>query len=515
MMNINNWLTLTTHFNKIIWVTVSKDLSLERLQNDIAAKLHLDLSSCGDEVTRAARSMETQNNIKLVVLSENDAWDLFVTKASNQILCPQIQPVVREVDYELKPCELIEYWMVEGSISEIGNMEAELDKGFWILKELKDASMLKTFRGVGGEFLRMHDLLRDLAIYFMREECCNLARAGLGLKEPSKEEEWGRARTISLMRNKIEIRQGQPDCPILSTLVLRDKPFLINVSSSFFSEMPVLQILDLSDSRILELPSSVSNLLNLRALLLQNCKRLEKLPSLGKLKELRVLNLSNTNIEELPEGLAGKNRLRSLDLSNTKRLKKIDVGMIPTLHLLEDLPFHRSKFFSTGLPEVSICINQMKCLKHLTNLSATLGDFQRGMNDIIPVLKSFDIEIFPKSHINPGLHRLERNVVCMQYLNMQNAADSLILPPKTQELEIFRCTIPRLSKLLCNMKFLKKCTIKYSFLELLVDGSELEANAFLSLEELSLHDMSQLMIFWSGAISHGTIANLKVLKLHD
>ncbi|KAJ8635476.1 hypothetical protein MRB53_009743 [Persea americana] len=57
-----------------------------------------------------------------------------------------------------------------------------------------------------------------------------------------------------------------------------------------------LRVLNLSSTNIKSLPNSVSNLKNLRALILKWCRDLEEVPSLEKLEELRVLDLSGTKI---------------------------------------------------------------------------------------------------------------------------------------------------------------------------------------------------------------------------
>lgn len=64
--------------------------------------------------------------------------------------------------------------------------------------------------------------------------------------------------------------------------------------------MQGLKILNLSYTNIEVLPNSVSDLTNLRSLLLRRCVRLERVPSLAKPLALQYLDLENTGIKEVP-----------------------------------------------------------------------------------------------------------------------------------------------------------------------------------------------------------------------
>ncbi|KAK7817409.1 putative disease resistance protein [Quercus suber] len=149
MKQINNDLSKERDkFDNIIWVTVSKSSSVFKLQEDIAHKLKLDLTSCEDVTTRAgklnnelknwkryvlilddmweafdledvgipeptptngcrllltARSLEVCNrmncvNIKMELLSEEESWDLFLDKVGRDVLNTRdIEPIVKEV----------------------------------------------------------------------------------------------------------------------------------------------------------------------------------------------------------------------------------------------------------------------------------------------------------------------------------------------------------------------------------------------------------------------------------
>ncbi|XP_058106508.1 probable disease resistance protein At5g63020 [Magnolia sinica] len=184
----------------------------------------------------------------------------------------------------------------------------------------------------------MHDLIRDLAIGITRKRPLFVVKAGMeirgsiGVQEFTKEVE-----KISLMRNQIERLSGEPNCPKLSTLLLRENPLSGNISHEFFYRMKSLRILDLSMTGIEYLPESVSNLKNLCMLLLNGCKSLRKVPSLAKLKRLRFLNLNDTGIKEAPDGMECLVNLKELYVSSVEGTNRINDGGCNSLMLPDSI----------------------------------------------------------------------------------------------------------------------------------------------------------------------------------
>ncbi|XP_048421128.1 disease resistance protein RUN1-like [Pyrus x bretschneideri] len=108
--------------------------------------------------------------------------------------------------------------------------------------------------------------------------------------------------------------------------------------------------LDLSGSKIKELPSSINNYTGLRTLDLKDCKELKSLPTsirmkslkrlnlsgcsslemvpeISELKELSQLNLSGSKIKELPSSINNSTRLEKLDLKDCKELKSLPTSI--------------------------------------------------------------------------------------------------------------------------------------------------------------------------------------------
>ncbi|XXG70477.1 hypothetical protein AAC387_Pa06g3232 [Persea americana] len=200
---------------------------------------------------------------------------------------------------------------------------------------------------------------------------------------------------MSLMENGIEVLSGQPNCQHLLTLLLQYNPLEKISPDSYFDHMCSLRVLNLSSTKIKSLPDSVSNLKQLRALILYWCIDLEKVPSLEKLKKLRVLDLSYTNIQELPSGVEAMVYLERLHLDGTNELRVIPAGIIPRLSHLEELTMHQSrwKWSSTtregaGIEEI-INSTRLAILKiHFKELSDFLPLYSLQANPTVQIRPS-------------------------------------------------------------------------------------------------------------------------------
>ncbi|XVF70480.1 hypothetical protein PTKIN_Ptkin11bG0165000 [Pterospermum kingtungense] len=181
-------------------------------------------------------------------------------------------------DYEIEIDELIENWIDEGLLDGFKTRQAMYDRGHSIIKKLQDNCLLERAQHFFGECVKVHDVLRDMALYIKSEGPQFMVKDGMQMKEIPDEQEWGvKLEKVSLMRNSISGKVPahiKPGCPHLSTLLLQGNPGLINIPGSFFDHMSGLKVLNLSATNITVLPESVSNLKNLVALILADCREL-------------------------------------------------------------------------------------------------------------------------------------------------------------------------------------------------------------------------------------------------
>ncbi|PPD68198.1 hypothetical protein GOBAR_DD34925 [Gossypium barbadense] len=297
-------------FDVIIWVTVSKELNITKLQQDIANGMNIGALP-EVEPKRVSVLMEELRRRKYVLILD-DVWEKFS---------------LAEVGIP-KPTSS------NGTVI-AGSMKGIYDIAEWrnAVRELRDH-----VRSVKGG-VKMHDVMRDTALYIKRLGPRFMVKAGVGLKELPSTQEWKEDfERVSFMMNKVsDIPPSlSPNCENLLILLLQNNKSLGRISESFFQNMHSLSILDLSYTNIQQLPNSVSNLEKLNALVLRGCEMLRYLPSLEKLKALRKLDLHDTSIEKVPEGLEMLVNLTYLDLA-TKSLKELPIAILPQLSCLQCL----------------------------------------------------------------------------------------------------------------------------------------------------------------------------------
>ncbi|XP_034902828.1 probable disease resistance protein At1g61300 isoform X1 [Populus alba] len=494
------------------WVIVSQDFSITRLQNLIAKCLHLDLANEDDDVHRAAKlseelrtkqkwililddlwhnfeldevgipvllkgcklimttrsetvchQMACHHKIKVKLLSEGEAWTLFMEKLGRDIaLLPEVEGIAKDIagecaglplgiiavagslrgvddphewrntlnklresefrdiddkvfrllrfsydrlgDLALKQCllycalfpeddmiarvELIGYLIDEGIIKGKRSRGDAFDEGNTMLNRLEYVCLLESAQIDYDDIRRvkMHDLIRDMAIHILQDEYQVMVKAGAQLKELPDAEQWTENLTmVSLMRNEIEEIPSSysPRCPYLSTLFLCDNKGLRFIADSFFKQLHGLKVLDLSWTNIGNLPDSVSDLVSLTALLLNNCEKLRRVPSLEKLQALKRSSLSNTALEKIPQGMECLTNLRYLIMNGCGE-KEFPSGILPKLSQLQ--VFVLEEFMPQDDAPITV---KGKEVGSLRNLETLMCHFE-GFSDFVEYLRSRD-----------------------------------------------------------------------------------------------------------------------------
>ncbi|TYJ39080.1 hypothetical protein E1A91_A04G041400v1 [Gossypium mustelinum] len=504
MKHIHNDLLKQQRFERVIWVTISKEFNVMKVQDDIAGALKLkeDWPREGDMLRRAAILSEMLKNTGKHVLILDDVWDkvsleevgipepsgsngcklmlttrsehplseeealiLFLNKVGpNIVQSPTIMPTLKLVvkecaglpltivvvsgtmkgednpliwknvlgelkerigkvegveaevierlkfsfdhlkdkqakhcflyctvypeDFEIEMDELIECWIEEGFIDDIGTRQEMKGKGLTILKKLEDNCLLENIITKLGRFgVKMHDAVRDMALSITSMNPRYIVQAGLQLKELPKRGQWSPdIEKVSLMHNSITEFPADvlpTKCQLLTTLLLRGNPVKA-IPYSLFMNMPCLSVLNLSFTKIESLPNSISELKNLTTLLLRGCEELRGLPCLSMLQELKKLDLFRTKIEEVPEGMDMLIKLRYIDLE-VPTLKQIPAGLLPKLVHLQHLSF------DVNNEKISLKAEEMEPLKKLECFTGRFKDIRLG-SDLIPMFKTPKID---------------------------------------------------------------------------------------------------------------------------
>ncbi|KAF2318814.1 hypothetical protein GH714_010927 [Hevea brasiliensis] len=354
------------------------DFSIHKLQDTIARMVNLDLSSVDDKHIRAARlfevlkdknfvlilddmwnyvplemvgipdnmkrcklvlttrslnvcrKMDCQKNIKVKPLLVDASWELFLQELGHQIM-PSLEKIAKSIVLECKGLPLGIKVMARNmkQVDDIHEWSNALDK---LRRSIPEQENLEIF----NELKRSYDYLNDPTLQ-------QYARVIVkNDEELSEMPEWGNWSKdlvrISLSSKDIrKIPSGySPSCPNLSTVLLGNNINLSFIGYSFFKQLHGLKMLDLSWTAIQKLPTSISHLVNLSALLLRDCEKLRHVPSLAALRALKKLDLYGSGVEKVPKGIKLLSNLRYLDLCGTS-IEELQPGILPKLSQLRFL----------------------------------------------------------------------------------------------------------------------------------------------------------------------------------
>ncbi|XP_061944553.1 probable disease resistance protein At4g27220 [Populus nigra] len=293
-------------------------------------------------------------------------------------------------DFEIRREDLIAYLIDEGVIKGLESREAEFNKGHSMLNKLERVCLLESAKEgyYDDRCVKMHDLIRDMAMQILQENSQSMVKAGARLREVPGAEEWTENLTrVSLMHNQIEEIPSthSPRCPSLSTLLLCDNSKLQFIADLFFEQLYELKVLDLSRTNITKLPDSVSELVSLTALLLIDCDMLRHVPSLEKLKALKRLDLSGTwALEKIPQGMECLCNLRYLRMNGCGE-KELPSGLLSKLSHLQVFVVEEGLSHGRYAP-VTVKGKEVGCLRKLETLDCHF----EGYSDYVEYLNSRD-----------------------------------------------------------------------------------------------------------------------------
>ncbi|PWA93457.1 NB-ARC domains-containing protein [Artemisia annua] len=219
-----------------------------------------------------------------------------------------------------KDC-LLDNWAAEELLDAGDGVEVMRANGREVLDYLKMVSLLE--ENTVQQCIRMHKLIRLAALYNLSTNADQgiLVKSGEALHKPVDVEFWKEKKWISLVDSKMNALPDQPDCSILSTLILQKNKNLEVIPRAFFKHMQSLRVLDLYDTRITSLPNSLLKLATLKVLYLQKCVALVELHrEIGNLQKLEVLDIRGSGLENIPPQVESLISLRRLLVSFTSSM---------------------------------------------------------------------------------------------------------------------------------------------------------------------------------------------------
>lgn len=422
--------------------------------------------------------------------------------------------------------ELVRIWIGEGFIEDMqrGHSYVKLliDRGlFQSVNPVKQGMGLLVNKPVNvwkKRFITVHDVIRDVAIKIGEQQNNYLCRAGLGLRAfPHRPQHCQR---VSVRCNQIESVREDLLCTQLVSLILSTNPLTCNVQGSFLNNLNSLRVLDLSNTQIESVPTSLPEL---RVLDLSNTK-IKSVPT--SFTRLEFLTLRGTCIKELPSQIGNLSDLEFLDVSECKYLTSLpeEISQLRSLRRL-----HLSMGMENAVTDPKN-VMALRGLKNLTELHLYLffkfeehGKMETIMGSWVEMRHlylHYNHMIPSKSNLPEGMQRMKNLQTLVLYDYRGTRLPNWICEfQKLERLELDSCEnvkeLPLLGGLPC-LKFLK--LRKYSNVRDLEIGScgrdlEIRSRGFPKLEMLHLSEIPKLRSIGRGVLEEAALPNLRVLKI--
>ncbi|CAH8329118.1 unnamed protein product [Eruca vesicaria subsp. sativa] len=378
--------------------------------------LPLALSVIGDTMASKTTVQEWENAVNVLTRNAAKFYDMenkilpilkfsYDNLKDEQIKSCFLYCALFPEDWRIGKEGLIEYWICEGFIGENQDLRTASNEGYDVTGNLIRANLLTE---VNTDTVVMHDVVREMALWIAsdlgQKKENFVVQAGVGLREIPKVKDWGAVRRISLIRNRIEEMTCSCKCYELTTLLLQNnslkilsgefiqymqKLVVLDLSSNFkfsglpeqISELTSLQYLDLSHTRIYQLPVGFQELKKLTHLNLTSILELRSISGISKLSSLRSLKLFGTNVGgdvNLVKELQLLEHLQVLTISvSTLALEQLlgDQRLVKWIYRLHILGFHQKPF------NLSLLVS-MENLRDFHLISIHVSDTKCGGSDI-------------------------------------------------------------------------------------------------------------------------------------
>lgn len=411
--------------------------------------------------------------------------------------------------------ELVRIWIGEGFIEDMqrGHSYVKLliDRGlFQSVNPVKQGMGILVNKPVNvwkKRFITVHDVIRDVAINIAEQQNNYLCRAGLQLTAFPRNAQ--QCQRVSVRCNQIKSVRKDNLCTQLVSLILSTN---LNLNSlSFSNNLNSLRILDLSNTQIESVPTSLPEL---RVLDLSNTK-IDSVPT--SFTRLEFLTLRGTCIKELPREIGDLSDLEFLDVSECKYLTSLpeEISQLRSLRRL-----HLSMGMENAVTDPKN-VMALRGLKNLTELHLylffkfekheTMGTIMGSWVEMRHLYLHYNHMLPSKSNLPEGMQSMKNLQTLVLYDYRGTRLPNWICDfQQLERLELDSCEnvkeLPLLGRLPC-LKFLK--LRKYSNVRDLEIGSD----GFPELEMLHLSEIPKLRSIGKGAFVEESLPKLRVLKI--
>ena len=253
---------------------------------------------------------------------------------------------------------------------DVFTMEQVRNRVYTLVKRLKACCLL--LEGEESGTVKMHDVIRDVSIYIADKDKQMLTiRSSNNLKRLMNSQVLEDSILMALYDFDSSELPQRLECPKVEWIILERQKDALQIPNTFFEGVKKLKVLVLSRIRLTKLPSLNSFHDNLQALHLIDCE-LEDIAMIGELKSLKVLNLSGSKIRQLPKEIEQLTDLKLLDLTGCSGLKVIPSNVLSNLKRLEELymkeSFDEWEIEEQGMERSNARISDLDHLSHLTTL---------------------------------------------------------------------------------------------------------------------------------------------------
>ncbi|KAL0552569.1 hypothetical protein IC582_011687 [Cucumis melo] len=310
-------------------------------------------------------------------------------------------------DFPIDVEELHVYAMGMGFLHGVDTVE----KGRCRIKKLVDdlisSSLLQQYSEYGCNYVKMHDMVRDVALLIASQnDHIRILSYVKSLNEEWKEDRLsGNHTTVSI--DGLHYPLPKLTFPKVQLLRLVAQSWWehnesVSVVETFFEEMKELKGLVLENVNIslMQRTSDLYSLANIRVLRLQRCQLLGSIDWIGELKKLEILDFRGSNISQIPTTMSQLTQLKVLNLSFCEQLEVIPPNILSKLTKLEELNLEtfdgwEGEEWYEGRKNASL--SELKCLRHLYALNLTIQDEEIMPENLFLVgklkLQKFNIRI--------------------------------------------------------------------------------------------------------------------------